>query len=107
MSAFTPDALAEYIRCCTPENIHAVCEDYRAAASIDLDHDRADIDRKLEIPVLVLWGEKSHVQRSFKPLDAWREQALDVSGRMLACGHYPAEQAPDDTYCELRAFFGG
>ena len=107
MSAFTPDALAEYIRCCTPENIHAVCEDYRAAASIDLDHDRADIDRKLEIPVLVLWGEKSHVQRSFKPLDAWRERALDVSGRMLACGHYPAEQAPDDTYCELRAFFGG
>jgi haloacetate dehalogenase len=105
MSAFTPEALAEYIRCCTPENIHAVCEDYRAAVSIDLAHDEADLQRKLDVPVLVLWGERSHVHRSFRPIEAWRERANDVRGRMLACGHYPAEQVPDETLAELQAFF--
>ena len=106
MSGFTPEALAEYIRCCTPENIHAVCEDYRAAVSIDLVHDEADLQRKLAIPVLVLWGERSHVNRSYQPIEAWLERATDVRGKMLPCGHYPAEQSPDETYRELRAFFG-
>jgi haloacetate dehalogenase len=105
MSAFTPEALAEYIRCCTPENIHSVCEDYRAAVGIDLAHDDADIATKIAMPALVLWGEKSHVNRSFKPMQAWRERAADVTGRVLPCGHYPAEQAPEETYAELRAFF--
>ena len=105
MSGFAPEALAEYIRCCTPENVHAVCEDYRAAVGIDLVHDEADLPRKLEIPVLVLWGEKSHVNRSFKPIEAWLERAVDVRGKMLPCGHYPAEQVPDETYEALRAFF--
>jgi haloacetate dehalogenase len=104
-AGFTPEALAEYIRCCTPENIHAVCEDYRAAVSIDLVHDDADLTTKLAMPMLVLWGEKSHVNRSYKPIEAWRERALDVRGKMLACGHYPAEQVPDETYAELRSFF--
>ena len=104
-AGFTPEALAEYIRCCTPENIHAVCEDYRAAVGIDLVHDEADLTTKLAMPMLVLWGEKSHVNRSYKPIEAWRERALDVRGKMLACGHYPAEQAPDETYAELRSFF--
>jgi len=105
MSGFTPEALAEYIRCCTPENIHAVCEDYRAAVGIDLVHDEADLHQKLAMPVLVLWGERSHVNRSFQPIEAWRERAIDVRGKMLPCGHYPAEQVPDETYAELRAFF--
>lgn len=105
LGGFTPEALAEYIRCCTPENIHAVCEDYRAAVTIDLEHDEVDLDRKLEMPVLVLWGERSHVNRSFKPIEAWRERAADVRGRMLACGHYPAEQVPDETCRELLDFF--
>ena len=104
-AGFTPEALAEYIRCCTPENIHAVCEDYRAAVGIDLVHDEADLATKLAMPMLVLWGEKSHVNRSYKPIEAWRERALDVRGKMLACGHYPAEQVPDETYAELRSFF--
>ena len=104
-AGFTPEALAEYIRCCTPENIHAVCEDYRAAVGIDLVHDEADLATKLAMPMLVLWGEKSHVNRSYKPIEAWRERALDVRGKMLACGHYPAEQVPDETYAELRNFF--
>jgi haloacetate dehalogenase len=107
MSGFAPEALAEYIRCCTPENIHAVCEDYRAAVSIDLVHDEADLSTKLAQPVLVLWGEKSHVNRSFKPIEAWRERAIDVRGKMLPCGHYPAEQSPEETYVELRSFFVG
>jgi haloacetate dehalogenase len=105
MGGFTPEALAEYIRCCTPENVHAVCEDYRAAIGIDLAHDEADLHRKLAMPVLVLWGERSHVHRSFKPIEAWLERATDVRGKMLPCGHYPAEQLPDETYAELRAFF--
>ena len=105
LSAFTPEAMAEYIRCCNAENIHAVCEDYRAAVGIDLVHDEADLGRKIEMPMLVLWGEKSHVNRSYKPMEAWRERATDVRGRMLACGHYPAEQAPDETCAELLGFF--
>jgi haloacetate dehalogenase len=105
MSAFAPEALAEYIRCCTPENIHAVCEDYRAAVSIDLVHDEADLDIKLTMPMLVLWGERSHVNRSYRPIEAWQARAIDVRGRMLGCGHYPAEQAPDETFAELLQFF--
>jgi haloacetate dehalogenase len=105
LSAFTPEAMAEYIRCCNRENIHAVCEDYRAAVSIDLVHDEADLATKIAMPMLVLWGEKSHVNRSYKPLSAWAERASDVHGRMLPCGHYPAEQSPEETYADLRAFF--
>ena len=104
MSGFTSGALAEYIRCCNAENIHAVCEDYRAAVGVDLEHDAADLHVKLTMPVLVLWGERSHVNRSYKPIEAWSERALDVRGRMLPCGHYPAEQAPDETLAELLAF---
>ncbi len=106
MSGFTPEALAEYIRCCTPENIHAVCEDYRAAVGIDLVHDEADMATKLRIPMLVLWGERSHVNRSYRPIEAWLERAVNVRGKMLPCGHYPAEQVPDETRAELEAFFG-
>ena len=106
LGGFTPEALAEYIRCCTPANIHAVCEDYRAAVSIDQVHDEADLHVKLAIPVLVLWGERSHVNRSYRPIEAWRERATNVQGKMLPCGHYPAEQVPDETYAELRAFLG-
>ena len=106
MRAFAPEALAEYIRCCTPENIHAVCEDYRAAVSIDLVHDEADLDVKLAMPMLVLWGERSHVNRSYRPIEACQARAIDVRGRMLDCGHYPAEQAPDETFAELLKFFG-
>jgi haloacetate dehalogenase len=105
LSAFTPEAMAEYIRCCNAENIHAVCEDYRAAVGIDLVHDEADLATKIAMPMLVLWGEKSHVNRSYKPIEVWKERALDVRGKMLPCGHYPAEQVPDETYSELRAFF--
>ena len=105
LSAFTPEAMAEYIRCCNAENIHGVCEDYRAAVSIDMEHDEADLAKKIAMPMLVLWGEKSHVNRSYKPIEAWQARATDVRGKMLPCGHYPAEQVPDETFEELRAFF--
>ena len=57
------------------------------------------------MPMLVLWGERSHVNRSYKPIEAWSARATDVTGKVLPCGHYPAEQVPDETYGELRAFF--
>lgn len=110
MSGFTAEALGEYIRCCTPENIHAVCEDYRAAIGIDFDMDAADFaaGRQIACPVLVLWGERSHVERSFEPMEAWQHYASRIAGgRKLPCGHYPAEQCPEETYAELVGFFKG
>ena len=71
---------------------------------IDLEHDEADLHVKLAMPMLVLWGERSHVNRSYKPIEAWKERALDVRGKMMPCGHYPAEQAPEETLAELLGF---
>ena len=103
---FEPHAYAEYARCFrNPATIHASCEDYRAAATIDLEHDTADVARKLECPVLALWGTKGVVHRLFEPLSDWRAVASDVRGKALQCGHYLAEEAPDETYAELFGFF--
>ena len=101
---FDPRAWAEYERCfCDPATIHASCEDYRAAASIDLAHDRAETGR-VRCPLLVLWGAKGVVQRLFEPLADWRSVADDVRGRALASGHFVAEEAPGETLVELRRF---
>jgi haloacetate dehalogenase len=103
---FHPEAVAEYLRCFrNPATIHASCEDYRAAAAIDLEHDRADLDRKIACPLLVLWGEKGLMHKHFDVLATWRERAADVRGRALPCGHYLAEEAPVETARELAAFF--
>lgn len=103
---FDPAALAEYERCFrNPETIHATCEDYRAAASIDLEHDQADLHARLDCPVLVLWGEKGVIHRLFRPIEDWQEVATDVRGRALPCGHFLAEEAPEETCGELAAFF--
>jgi haloacetate dehalogenase len=103
--AFTAAALAEYKRCFRdPAAIHATCEDYRAAASIDLEHDRADLDRKLACPVLALWGAKGAIERSYPVLEIWRERAAEVSGKALPCGHFLAEEAPAETVAELLNF---
>ena len=105
---FTPEAMSEYRRCfLDPETIHATCEDYRASASINLEHDAEDLDRRLECPLLVLWGEAGRVGKTFDPLGVWRERATDVSGRALPGGHFPAEESPEDTTSELFAFLGG
>jgi haloacetate dehalogenase len=106
LAHFDPRALAEYTRCYSdPATIHASCEDYRAAASIDLEHDRDDEAKRVECPMLVLWGENGVVHRLFKPLDDWRAVATDVRGRSLGCGHYLAEEVPDETLRELKGFF--
>jgi haloacetate dehalogenase len=105
---FAPEALAEYERCFSdPAVIHASCEDYRAAASIDLAHDEADLDRRIRCPLLVLWGRRGLMERHFDVLATWREKAAGpVSGRALDCGHFLAEERPEETVTELLAFFG-
>lgn len=107
MEHFAPEALAEYIRCFSdPACIHASCEDYRAAATIDLRHDEADLDTPLMCPVLVLWGARGLMEKHYDVLKTWRERAVDVRGRALPCGHFLPEEAPDETLAELTAFFG-
>ena len=105
---FAPAALAEYRRCFRePAAIHAMCEDYRAGASIDLEHDAADVaaGRKIGCPLLVLWGERGVVHRCFDPLLAWQEVALEVRGEALPGGHYLAEELPELTLDRLQTFF--
>ncbi|MGD9696867.1 MAG: alpha/beta fold hydrolase [Thermoleophilia bacterium] len=102
------EALAEYVRCFRdPAAIHASCEDYRAAAGIDLEHDAADAaaGRRVECPLLVLWGEHGAMHRLYDVLGAWTPLAADVRGRALPCGHFLPEEAPERTAAELAAFF--
>ena len=103
--SFTPAAVAEYLRCFRDRaGIHATCEDYRAAATIDLAHDQADLDRQVECPLLVLWGDKGFVGHAYDVVGVWRERATDVQGQALPCGHFLPEEAPDDTYDAVRGF---
>lgn len=103
--AFDEGALADYIRCFSdPATIHASCEDYRAAATIDLEHDRADADARVECPLLALWGGRGLVGRRYDVLATWREKAADVSGTALDCGHFLPEENPEDTLAALLAF---
>jgi haloacetate dehalogenase len=103
--AITPEAFAEYLRCFRdPATVHTTCEDYRAAASIDLVHDEADMDRKIACPVLALWAEKGVMHRMYDVVAAWRERAVNVSGKPLPSGHFLPEEAPEETLAELRAF---
>lgn len=104
-ACFDEEAMAEYLRCFRqPETIHATCEDYRAAASIDLDHDRADHGRTVAAPTLVLWGARGLVGSAYDVLDVWRSRCADVRGRGLDCGHFLPEEAPDETLAELLGF---
>jgi len=108
LAPFSPEALAEYERCVSiPGSAQAICEDYRASAGIDLDHDRVDIaaGRKLMQPLRVLWGEQGAVGRSFEVLALWQERAHTVSGRALPCGHYIPEEAPAELLDEAHSFF--
>ncbi len=103
---FTDEALAEYIRCFSnPETIHASCEDYRAAAGIDLEHDEADLASPIQCPLQVLWGKRGLMEKAYDVLGTWRERAADVSGHAIDCGHFLAEEKPDETYEALFEFF--
>jgi haloacetate dehalogenase len=102
---FDPRAYAEYERCYSdPATIHGSCEDYRAAAAIDLEHDRADLADKITCPLLALWGERGVVQRLFDPIADWRAVATDVRGHALPSGHYIPEEVPDLLLAELVPF---
>ncbi len=101
-------ARAEYERCFSgPEAIHAACEDYRAAATIDLEHDRADAAQKIDCPVYVAWGESGVVGKLFRPIADWQAKCRQtVVGRAFPAGHFIAEQAPALLLAEMTAFFG-
>lgn len=104
-AVYSPEAMAEYVRCFSdPACIHATCEDYRAGASIDLDHDRADLHRKIIAPLLVLWGERGLMHRHYDVMAEWRKKALDVRGAALPCGHFLPEEAPAETLAALMEF---
>jgi len=115
MAHIEPAALAEYERCfCKPETIHAMCEDYRASASIDLDHDRASRTQqtpgaspgKIACDTLVLWGERGVVQRMFKPLELWQAQCTGrVTGQSVPAGHFIPEEIPEETVRFLAGYF--
>ena len=107
LAPFDPRALAEYQRCIAlPGAAHGICEDYRAAAGIDMAHERADREsrRLIEAPALVLWGERGVIHKCFEPLDEWRRLARRVEGGALPCGHYIAEEAPDALLAKVLPF---
>jgi haloacetate dehalogenase len=106
-----PEALAEYERCfCRPQTVHSACEDYRASAGIDLEHDRASRARndKIVCNTLVLWGERGVVHRMFNPVALWQAQcSARVTGETLPAGHFIPEELPDTTAWALSDFFLG
>ena len=107
IEAFAPEAIEEYVRCFSaPEAIRASCEDYRAGASIDLEHDEVDAaaGRRVECPALVLWGAQGFVGSAYDVVSVWNEYATDVRGHALDCGHFVAEEKPDETLAALDDF---
>jgi haloacetate dehalogenase len=107
LAPFTAEAYAEYLRCLRdPRTIHGLCEDYRASAGLDLDHDREDLaaGRKVRCPMLALWGGNGVVGKVVDPLAEWERVAGDVRGNALDCGHYIAEEAPETLLAEALPF---
>ncbi len=109
LSFFDPAALAEYKRCFRdPATIHAICEDYRATATVDLAMDSVDFDagRRVACPALILWGATGGVGRHHKPAEIWPRYATNIVGaQAMPSGHYLADEAPAETTAALRAFF--
>jgi len=104
-TVFPAEAIEEYVRCfCDPAAIHGACEDYRAGASIDLVHDEADLEQKVACPLLALWSATGYMGRTQDVLQVWRDYATDVRGHSLDCGHYLAEEMPEETYAAIREF---
>ena len=98
---FSKKAMAEYVRCFDP---HSTCEDYRAAATIDLIHDKQDAGRRINMPLLAIWGKQGVIEALFDPIRDWREVASNVHGRHLPCGHFIPEEKPGELLAELRRF---
>ncbi len=106
LSAFAPATLADYERCfADPEVRHAMLEDYRAGASIDLEHDRSDLGRRVEAPTLVVWGDRGVVgSRPIDPLTVWAERVADMRGVAVDAGHFLVDEQPDEMIDLLGAF---
>lgn len=104
--AVSNDAMTEYLRTYkNPDTIHAICEDYRASAGIDLEHDKLDQGHLVEAPLLVIWGAKSVVGDLYDVVETWRQKARNVTGFALPCGHAIPEEAPDELASKLLHFF--
>jgi len=108
LKIFDPVAMEEYVRCTTPEQIHAVCEDYRATVTVDFEMDKADHGKRhISCPTLVIWGSNSHCGRHFDPMAAWSDWCNDLRGFSVPTGHYPAEERPDLIGAAFDDFFSG
>ena len=106
-NAFTPEAMTEYLRCFKdPAAIHATCEDYRAGATIDIEHAAQDGAKRVTCPLLVLWGERGTVGRLYDVMKIWREHAVNVTGKSFPAGHFLPEEVPSETLEALLSFFG-
>ena len=98
-------AFDEYLRCYKdPRTIHAICEDYRAAATIDLDDDKEDAEKKIQCPLYLLWGARGTVGKLYDVVGTWKEKAVTVSGEALDCGHSPEEECPSVFLEKVLAF---
>jgi haloacetate dehalogenase len=105
LEVFDPQAMQEYLRCFRdPAAIHATCEDYRAAAGIDLEHDAADQDQRVQCPLLALWGKHGVIEKCFDAVSDWQKAARDVRGHALDCGHYLAEEKPEEVLALVQDF---
>jgi haloacetate dehalogenase len=107
LAPFPEEILSSYVAAVTgPGQASGLCEDYRAAATCDLDDDRQDRESGVLIPVplRVLWAEHGVIARHFDPLELWRQIASNVSGRALDCGHYLPEEKPGEVLTEIREF---
>jgi haloacetate dehalogenase len=103
---FSKEALAEYLDAFKQyDTIHSSCEDYRAAASIDIEHDNADQEKKLLMPILALWAKRGVIETCFDALKLWRLRADKVEGEALQAGHYMAEEVPDEIATRMSEFF--
>ena len=103
---FSKEALAEYLDAFKQaDTIHSSCEDYRAAASIDIEHDNADQEKKLLMPILALWAKHGVIETCFDALKLWRLRANQVEGEALQAGHYMAEEIPDEVAARMSDFF--
>jgi haloacetate dehalogenase len=104
--AYDPAAVSEYLRCFRrADTVRATCEDYRAAASIDLVHDEQDIEHRIQCPLLVLWGTKGLMEALYDVPATWRDRAVSVTAEGISCGHFLPEEAPTETATALKAFF--
>ena len=99
-------AMKEYLRCFKKKNtIHATCEDYRAASTIDIAHHNKDKRNKITFPILVIWGKYGTIEKLYNPIKIWKKWALNVSGYSLKCGHFIPEERPKELLHGIKKFF--